>query len=116
METKIYINDLLWTIETVEPNSEYLKSDDGDDAYGITDKERLYIYLQNDKLEEQLYIRYIIHELTHAFLFSHGLDWEHLNEEQVAYFVQSNIFNILKSAKFIAKTLFNIEDFNRYLD
>lgn len=96
------INDLIWNIETVDESSDHLKIDDPnssfDSAYGITDAENLTIYLQREKLDSQLYMRYMIHELTHAYILSYGIDADNMKEEDICLFMQSHATNIVMDA------------------
>ena len=64
-------------------------------AYGITLFETLEIFIRKD-LHPQLIKRVIIHELTHAFLFSYGVMWNDatIEEEHLCTFNEQHLEEI----------------------
>lgn len=93
---KLKINGLLWKIFYVHNGDENLKLD-GVDCMGITYFKEQQIYLDSD-MSRDLFRKTVIHELTHAFLFSFG---HHLEcdeaEEAVCDFLGSHLDRIYKT-------------------
>ncbi len=89
---KFKIRDIEFTLQKVNWNDENLLLNDNYRA-GITHRRTAEIYISND-LTPEITRRVLIHELTHAFVFACGMiqvDWK---EENVADFIESNIFEI----------------------
>ena len=82
----MYINGIRWKIEfTDRPEDLYL---DGSIRLGITDRNVHTIYL-SDKLCGALLRKVLLHELTHAWLFSYGYDLDVETEELLCTFVDT---------------------------
>lgn len=98
------INNFTWKlflVEEIDPNlaPTLTRPQDLDlGAWAVTKVESLSIFLQNEKLDAQLYRSHIIHELVHAYLFSFGYLPEEMDEEGICYFFQHQGENILKQA------------------
>lgn len=104
---KFNINGLEWQLLSTEPNSDELKLDDDSGAtnIGLTDYKNLEMYVDNS-LNEQVLKRTIIHEVTHAYLFSYGFD-ALMSEEELCDFISSNAQNILNLSNSLYKRYIN---------
>lgn len=101
---KFKINDLTWKIEFVERDSGFLKFDDPDLVNaGITDWHDLKIYI-DQSLSDDMIQRTIIHELTHAFIFSYGYS-DMMNEEEICNFIESHLINLYKLLEYVKSNL-----------
>lgn len=101
---KIEVNNLTWEIEFVERDSEFLKLDDPDLVNaGVTDRHDLKIYI-DQSLSNDMIQRTIIHELTHAFIFSYGYS-DMMDEEEICQFVECQILNIYNIVKIISEKI-----------
>ena len=91
----VNINDLDWQVFFAHSRADKLKLD-GTDCMGITYYQEQEIYLNKD-LGTDLFRQTVIHELSHAFLFSFGyhLDCE-MVEEAVCDFLGSHLDKIYK--------------------
>ena len=73
---------------------------------GITSKTQCKIYIDK-KLKKDLMYRTIIHELTHAYVWSYGFDqYTNFEEENLCDFIESYGQSILSKADWIFKKLF----------
>ena len=105
--TRLKIGSLIWTIQKVPEDSKYLIHEDGDICYGICNPDSLTIYIQGTGLDNQLYKSYLIHELTHAFIFSTFCYTKRkFDEEELCCFMQYQAPNILETAEYVWKELF----------
>lgn len=101
---KIEINNLTWEIEFVERDSKFLKLDDPDLVNaGITDRHDLKIYI-DQSLSDDMIQRTIIHELTHAFIFSYGYS-DMMNEEEICKFIESHLISLYKLLGYVKSNL-----------
>ena len=71
----LQISNLTWKIKKVPQGSPHLISD-GVICYGVCNPDTLEIYIQGTDLNKQLYKSYLIHELTHAYIFSMGFSYK----------------------------------------
>ena len=106
-ECQITINDLVWTIKKVEPNSDYLLTDNQGFAYGMTFPDSLKIYIQDEGLDKQLFYKFIKHEITHAYIFTFQRSKEKWNEEELCEFIEAHADMIIDDSRWAAKQLFN---------
>lgn len=101
----VKINGLEWTVFFVSREHDMLEMDDVQ-CMGVTYFSDLQIYLDKS-ISEELMRQTVIHELTHAFLFSYGVHIECDNdkdtEEAVCDFCGANFDKIQKAAKQIIK-------------
>lgn len=67
-----YLNGIYWRVRFVNPNSIYLMDRTRNMRLATTDISSHYIFL-NDRLEGDLLIRVLLHELGHATMASYGL-------------------------------------------
>ncbi len=95
----IMINDLNWTVRFLPYGDEALVSGD-DECYGLTEFSKLTINVC-DQLPPQLIERTLRHELTHAYLFSNGIDGDGMDEEAVCNFVEAFGLDIMFKARMI---------------
>jgi len=97
---KFIINNLEWSVSFV------ISFDDasGTETLGETHYKDLEILiLQN--LDYQMRRRTVMHEVTHAFLFSYGLDSADYDEEFVCRFMESHAEQIIKTTDAILNSL-----------
>lgn len=83
---RVNVNGIEWAIVFVKPSSSDLKRDDGSITLGVCDNNVKCIFISN-ALRGLLYERVLIHELTHAWIFSHGIYLSLEQEEFVCEFV-----------------------------
>lgn len=83
----VYINNIKWNIIFTN-NVEYLKRNDGSITLGITDNNIKTIFIFN-KLNSALTKKVLIHELTHAYIFSYNYYLTLEEEEFVCSFVEN---------------------------
>lgn len=100
--TIVTINNLPWIIETATQGSEKLKID-GNECLAVTIYPQMKIVI-NDRLERALMRQTLIHELTHAVIFSYGHHVEY-DEEAVCNFIGSHFEEIGKLANEILPKL-----------
>lgn len=94
----IYLNGLRWEICFVfkeDDNLNQLKKEENYIAYGLTNAFEQKIYINRDLNEVQMK-RTLMHELTHAFLFSYGFDDHVFNEEELCQFVGQNTMYLVQ--------------------
>lgn len=85
----IMINNLSW--EIIVTNIENFGEVDSE--FGYCDNLMLKIYLRDDIPIQNLQ-RTLLHELTHAFLYSYGHRGDEFNEENICDFIESHLLNI----------------------
>lgn len=96
-EIVVEINGLKWTVKKVES----IESDDDDLILGQTKfVEQLVLIAENLSAEQEE--RILIHEFTHAYIFSFGIHTENLNEESMCDFIAFNATNVIQLAKYVA--------------
>lgn len=96
---KININGILWNV-IYTSDYDYLKRSDGVITLGVTDVNLKSIYVYS-KLNSYMRRKVLIHELTHAFIFSYGYYLPIDQEEFVCSFVENYGFDIIKSYDYI---------------
>lgn len=69
----IEINNIYWQIKMVPQNNPILITSDGGYTYGVCDNYTKTIYLSED-LTGNFLKKVLCHELTHAAMFSYGVD------------------------------------------
>lgn len=79
----IEINNIYWQIKMVPQYNPVLMTSDGDYTYGVCDNYTKTIYLSED-LTGNFLKRVLCHELTHAAMFSYGVDLTVDQEELIA--------------------------------
>lgn len=94
---RVNVNDVEWSIIFVEPNSNDLRRDDGSITLGVCDSNVKCIFISN-ALRGSLYEKVLIHELTHAWIFSYGIYLTLDQEEFVCEFVSNYGRGILSMA------------------
>lgn len=77
------INNIYWTVDYVNPTNESLYRADGSLAMGMCDNNKRAIYISND-LEMPLSKKVLAHEITHAAMFSYGIELTYDQEELIA--------------------------------
>ena len=102
---EVRINDIVWNFRLTVKGDPKLREDDDDlNVLGITRYDSAEVLIRTDLSPELMY-RTIKHELTHVYLFSHGIDSSNLSEENVADFVESFGERIIEDAKYIYSEL-----------
>ena len=79
----ININGVEWRILIVDPFHPGLQRSDTGYSLGVCDNNKKTIYITND-LKPQFLWRVISHELTHAAMFSYGVELSYEQEEMFA--------------------------------
>lgn len=77
------INGIEWGLQFVPSNSELLMRSDGSKTIGMTDSLTKIIYI-DETLRGNLLKRVLCHELTHAAIFSYGVELDIMQEELLA--------------------------------
>ncbi len=100
------INNIYWKLSFVSPDFPLLERKSGGSSIGAWDNLTRTIYI-NQNLQGKLLKKVLCHELTHAAMFSYGVDLSLQQEELVAdlistygeeiIFITNKIFNKLKN-------------------
>lgn len=93
------INEIRWYLKFVPSDSLSLARSDNSKALGVCDNNAQIIYINNN-LSGQLLKKVICHELTHAAMFSYGIELNIEQEELFADFIATygeEIINITNS-------------------
>lgn len=86
-EKRMEINNLEWEVIEIVKGDERLKDKEGKDCYGVCEFYENKIYLDKG-LCENLKMKVLAHELTHAYIYSHLLTTpEQYSEEELCEFV-----------------------------
>lgn len=94
---RFQVNGVYWNVVFVNSNSNDLRRDDGTITLGVCDNNVKCIFISN-ALRGLLYERVLIHELTHAWIFSYGIYLSLEQEEFVCEFVSHYGRSILNMA------------------
>lgn len=97
----IAINDIIWNISFEPTNSPKLKKPLGESSVGVCDLKNHCIYI-NENAQGEFLKKILLHEITHAFIYSYGLSFDYLKEEYLADFIASygeEILSIYKKIK-----------------
>ena len=94
---KVKINMHEWTIQGIskeELNNKYIESHEGEFgkglyAFGLCEFKSRIIYI-NEELEKHQLISTLKHELTHAYLWSVGMQYDKFEEEDIANIVSAS--------------------------
>ncbi len=98
----MYVNGIPWKIKFTDSNEDlYLR---GAKRLGIADRRKHTIYL-DDSLQGDLLKKVLLHELTHAWLFSYGYNMSVEDEEFISSFVDTHAEDILERAESVLKDL-----------
>lgn len=89
----VHINGLEWKIEFTDKKRDLLV--DGIVRLGVTDRNTMTIYL-SDNLYGRMLRKVLIHELTHAWLFSYMYNVDKETEEMLCSFVDNHAEDILR--------------------
>lgn len=101
----ITINDLKWEVVVKTHDDMPNKPKDTDNvALGRTYETTLRIYL-NKEVDKQVFRTTLIHELTHAYIFSFGFTQVVLDDEVMCDFLGAYADSIVRLADSIIKTL-----------
>ena len=77
------INGIEWYLEFVSPDSDLLTRSDGSRTIGVTDNSTHIIHI-DETLHGRLLKKVLCHELTHAAIFSYGVELDLMQEELLA--------------------------------
>ena len=99
------INNIYWKLSFVSPDFPLLQRESGDFSIGACDNLTRTIYI-NQFLRGQKLKKVLAHEITHAAMFSYGVNLSYQQEELIAdlistygeqiVFITNKIFNKLK--------------------
>lgn len=78
-----FINEVKWHLEFVPHDSELLMRSDGSRTIGMTDNLTKIIYI-DETLHGKKLRKVLCHELTHAAIFSYGVELDIMQEELLA--------------------------------
>lgn len=92
-----YMNGEKWQVVFAPATSEWLARSDGSLTLGVTDRNVMTVFLSNH-LRGALLRKVLIHELTHAWMFSYDYHLSLEEEEFVCDFLASNAEAIIAKA------------------
>lgn len=101
----ITINNIKWNIVECDENSEALQTDEGGVIFGLTKFSTSEIFIRCKDISDDIRKRTIVHEVCHGYIYSFGIDGEHMNEEDVCNFVESFAEKIAHDANLIDKRI-----------
>ena len=104
-KTNVKIGQYTWEVKKVPFNSDHLMLN-GEPCFGITDFLHLKIHVTDQKVNPQVAMSTLIHELAHAYMFSLGFRAETFDEEDVCYFIEAQSVSIINMANELYKKLF----------
>lgn len=90
---KVSINDREWEVVFTSDAKDLMRSD-GTVTFGVTDRNVMCIYLYSG-LKGTLLRKVLIHELTHAFIFSYGYYLTIDEEEFICSFVDCYAYDLV---------------------
>ena len=91
------MNNERWEVVAVPSSSKWLERSDGSLTLGVTDHNVMTIFLSR-QLHGALLRKVLLHELTHAWMFSYGYVLSIDEEEFVCDFLASNAEDIIAKA------------------
>lgn len=91
---KFDMNGYVWQVKIVQANSNDLCRSDGTITVGVTDSSQLTIYLSN-RLRGAFLRKVMLHEFTHALMFSYDYRLTLQEEEFVCDFLASNTDEVI---------------------
>lgn len=94
----IHINGYEWKIEFTDKEQDLIVN--GTVRLGVADRNERKIYLYSG-LYGKMLRKVLIHELTHAWLFSYGYRLDRETEEMLCSFLDSHAEDILSNADFL---------------
>lgn len=80
------VNNNIWQLQFVKPNSRYLMRSDNSITLGMTDNNVKTVYI-NNRLNDHMKDKVLCHELTHVFAFEFDYYMDIDTEEIVADFM-----------------------------
>ena len=80
------VNNNIWQLQFVKPNSRYLMRSDNSITLGMTDNNVKTVYI-NNRLNDYMKDKVLCHELTHVFAFEFDYYMDINTEEIVADFM-----------------------------
>lgn len=104
---KFIVNNQVWQVVFVKPNSKDLMRSDNSITLGMTDNNTKIIYI-NNKLNDYMTRKVLAHELCHCFCFSYNIyipieeeerlaDWISLYGTELIYLLD-DLLNAIKKA------------------
>lgn len=94
---EIYLNGDIWGVERVYSDDPMLTMPNGVQTLGVTDNNVKMIFIDRF-LRGPLLRKVLIHEITHAWMFSYGYSLPVDQEEFVCDFIASNADDIITKA------------------
>ena len=99
-----FINGIEWNLKFVPSNSEFLMRSDGSRTIGMTDNLTHIIHI-DETLHGRLLRKVLCHELTHAAIFSYGVELDLMQEELLADLIATYGQEIIEITNKIFKKL-----------
>lgn len=84
----IVINNIIWNLYIVDSNDINLIRDDGGYTIGVTDWNQKAIFISKN-IDYDKFKKVLMHEITHAFIFSYGFPIDIYAEECMCSFVEN---------------------------
>ena len=104
IECRIKINNFNYKVRVVAPDNRNLLMEDGRYHFGVTEYREKEIYIANN-LPAETFQNTLIHELTHAIIDAYGLLQIKWDDEVVADFVATYMFNMSEILDEVTKQL-----------
>jgi hypothetical protein len=98
------INNLYWKILFVAPSHHELRRTDGSYALGMCDVSTKTIYISN-ALNKQMVKKVLTHEITHAAMFSYGVELTYEQEELISDLIATYGNEIIQTTNKIFKRI-----------
>lgn len=100
------INNVIWLLKFVPSYNEMLRRSDGSIAVGMCDNNRRTIYI-DESLHGPMLKKVLCHELTHAAMFSYGVELTLEQEELLADLIATYGEEIIQITNQLFKKLKN---------
>lgn len=105
---RFIVNNSIWNLIFVNPQSKMLERSDGTRTIGVTDNNLKSVCIANN-LSDYMKYKVLCHELVHVYCFEFNLDFDIETEEKIASFVANYGKDIVyKTDEIIEKALKNI--------
>lgn len=98
------MNNRTWFIEVAEADSDKLRRSDGSVTVGMCDGDRNTIYI-SELLHGEFLQKVLRHEITHAAMFSYGIELDIETEEIFCDLLATYAPEIIETADLVFKTI-----------
>lgn len=110
---KLQIHNLNWQVEFIQSEHCFEENNTQEELCGITKKLKLQVFI-NSEMNDDLVRRTVIHELTHAYIWTYGFEnFDSFKEEDLCNFIETFSESILKDTE---KVMTEYESFKGKFD